>query len=251
MAWRARLPAICIAPRVRGEGIVLRRRRQFSESSSRSGPSGKSAGPDSRVANGAAEIGLAFDGDGDRLGVVTKDGQIIYPDRQLMLFAEDVLSRNPGQKIFYDVKCTRHLAPWIDRTRRCAVDVEDRPFAGQGADARNRCAARRRDERPCVFQGSLVRFRRWAVRWRASAGIVEPGQRSVRSAECIAAIVRTPELQLQLAEGENFALIDKLQREARSPAIRSLPSGRLARRISGWLWLGALFQYHAGGGDAV
>ncbi|MEN3112537.1 phosphomannomutase/phosphoglucomutase [Uliginosibacterium paludis] len=62
---------------------------------------------------GDAEIGLAFDGDGDRLGVVTKDGEIIYPDRQLMLFAADVLSRVPGGQIIYDVKCTRNLAPWI------------------------------------------------------------------------------------------------------------------------------------------
>jgi phosphomannomutase/phosphoglucomutase len=60
-----------------------------------------------------AELGLAFDGDGDRLGVVTKDGEIIYPDRQLMLFAEDVLARVPGGEIIYDVKCTRNLAPWI------------------------------------------------------------------------------------------------------------------------------------------
>ncbi len=60
-----------------------------------------------------AEIGLAFDGDGDRLGVVTKDGQIIYPDRQLMLFATDILKRNPGATIIYDVKCTQRLAPLI------------------------------------------------------------------------------------------------------------------------------------------
>ncbi|OWW18080.1 phosphomannomutase/phosphoglucomutase, partial [Noviherbaspirillum denitrificans] len=60
-----------------------------------------------------AEIGLAFDGDGDRLGVVTKDGQIIYPDRQLMLFAKDVLTRHPGKEILYDVKCTRHIGPWV------------------------------------------------------------------------------------------------------------------------------------------
>ncbi|WP_066568357.1 phosphomannomutase/phosphoglucomutase [Snodgrassella sp. CFCC 13594] len=60
-----------------------------------------------------AEIGLAFDGDGDRLGVVTKEGQIIYPDRQLMLFSADVLSRNPGAKVIFDVKSTRLLAPWI------------------------------------------------------------------------------------------------------------------------------------------
>ena len=60
-----------------------------------------------------AELGLAFDGDGDRLGVVTRDGQIIYPDRQLMLFATDVLKRNKGATIIYDVKCTQRLAPVI------------------------------------------------------------------------------------------------------------------------------------------
>ena len=60
-----------------------------------------------------AELGLAFDGDGDRLGVVTKSGRIVYPDRQLMLFAADVLARNPGAQIIFDVKCTRNLFPWI------------------------------------------------------------------------------------------------------------------------------------------
>jgi len=62
---------------------------------------------------GNAEIGLAFDGDGDRLGVVTKAGKVIFPDRQLMLFAADVLKRNPGAEILFDVKCTRNLTPWI------------------------------------------------------------------------------------------------------------------------------------------
>jgi len=60
-----------------------------------------------------AEIGLAFDGDGDRLGVVTKDGQIIYPDRQLMLFATDILTRVKGGTVIFDVKCTQRLAPAI------------------------------------------------------------------------------------------------------------------------------------------
>jgi phosphomannomutase len=60
-----------------------------------------------------AELGLAFDGDGDRLGIVTKDGQTIYPDRQMMLFAQDVLSRVPGGSIVYDVKCSQQLAPAI------------------------------------------------------------------------------------------------------------------------------------------
>ena len=60
-----------------------------------------------------AELGLAFDGDGDRLGIVTKDGQNIYPDRQMMLFARDVLSRVPGGTIVFDVKCSQRLAPDI------------------------------------------------------------------------------------------------------------------------------------------
>jgi phosphomannomutase/phosphoglucomutase len=62
-----------------------------------------------------ADIGLALDGDGDRLGVVTKQGEIIYPDRILMLFASDVLERNPGACVIYDVKCTGHLATHILR----------------------------------------------------------------------------------------------------------------------------------------
>jgi phosphomannomutase len=61
-----------------------------------------------------AELGLAFDGDGDRLGIVTKDGQNIYPDRQMMLFARDVLQRAPGGAIVYDVKCSQRLAPAIE-----------------------------------------------------------------------------------------------------------------------------------------
>lgn len=64
--------------------------------------------------NSDAELGLAFDGDGDRLGIVTKDGHVIYPDRQLMLFARDVLSRVPGGTIVFDVKCTQQLAPAIE-----------------------------------------------------------------------------------------------------------------------------------------
>ena len=67
------------------------------------------------IATSDIELGFAFDGDGDRLGVVTRDGTIIYPDRQLMLFAADVLARNPGAIVIYDVKSTRNLQPWIRR----------------------------------------------------------------------------------------------------------------------------------------
>ena len=64
--------------------------------------------------SGDAEIGLAFDGDGDRLGIVTKEGHTIYPDRQMMLFARDVLTRAPGGTIVFDVKCSQQLAPAIE-----------------------------------------------------------------------------------------------------------------------------------------
>ena len=66
------------------------------------------------LAGGDAELGLAFDGDGDRLGIVTKDGQNIFPDRQMVLFARDVLARVPGATIVYDVKCSQQLAPAIE-----------------------------------------------------------------------------------------------------------------------------------------
>jgi phosphomannomutase len=65
--------------------------------------------------NSDAELGLAFDGDGDRLGIVTKDGQTIYPDRQMVLFARDVLARQPGGTIVFDVKCSQQLAPAIEQ----------------------------------------------------------------------------------------------------------------------------------------
>ncbi len=64
--------------------------------------------------NSDAELGLAFDGDGDRLGIVTKQGYTIYPDRQMILFARDVLSRVPGGTIVFDVKCSQRLAPAIE-----------------------------------------------------------------------------------------------------------------------------------------
>ena len=66
-----------------------------------------------KVKETGADLGLAFDGDGDRVGVVTNAGNVVYPDRLLMLFALDVLKRNPGADIIFDVKCTRRLTPLI------------------------------------------------------------------------------------------------------------------------------------------
>ncbi len=67
-----------------------------------------------KVRETGADLGLAFDGDGDRLGVVTPKGKLIWPDRQLMLFSQDILSRHPGASIIYDVKCSRHLGDVIE-----------------------------------------------------------------------------------------------------------------------------------------
>ncbi|MFJ4144945.1 phosphomannomutase/phosphoglucomutase [Pseudomonas sp. NPDC089734] len=68
-----------------------------------------------KVKETGADLGLAFDGDGDRVGVVTNKGNVVYPDRLLMLFALDVLKRNPGADIIFDVKCTRRLTPLISK----------------------------------------------------------------------------------------------------------------------------------------
>jgi len=67
-----------------------------------------------RVKSEGADVGFAFDGDGDRLGVVDAEGKIIWPDRQLMLLAKDVLSRNQGAQIIFDVKCSRYLKSIIE-----------------------------------------------------------------------------------------------------------------------------------------
>ncbi len=164
-----------------------------------------------------AEIGLAFDGDGDRLGVVTKDGQIIYPDRQLMLFAQDVLTRHPGQQILYDVKCTRHLAPWIEahggvplmwKTGHSLVKAKMRESgAPLGGEMSGHVFFK---DRWYGFDDGLY----------AGARLLELVSRVADPAALLNALpqsISTPELQLPLAEGENFALIEAMQRDAGFP----------------------------------
>ena len=166
------------------------------------------------LAEGDAEIGLAFDGDGDRLGVVTRDGQIIYPDRQLMLFAADVLTRHPGKQILYDVKCTRHLAPWI--TERGGV-----PLMWKTGHSLVKAKMR---ETGAPLGGEMSGHVFFKDRWYgfddglyAGARLLELMSRVTDPSAVLNALpqsISTPELQLKLQEGENMTLIARLQKEA-------------------------------------
>jgi len=163
------------------------------------------------VRTGKSELGLAFDGDGDRLGVVTKDGSIIYPDRQLMLFAADVLSRNPGAEIIYDVKSTRLLAPWIERHG-------GRPLLWKTGHSLIKAKLA---ETGAPLAGEMSGHTFFKERWYgfddalyAGARLLEILSRSRDASGVLASLPdapSTPELQWQLAEGEPHALVARLQ----------------------------------------
>jgi phosphomannomutase/phosphoglucomutase len=171
---------------------------------------------------GRSEIGLAFDGDGDRLGVVTKEGRVIYPDRQLMLFAADVLSRNPGGEIIFDVKCTRNLAPWI------------RAHGGKATmwKTGHSLIKAKMKESGALLAGEMSGHVFFKERWYgfddgmyAGARLLEylSGQPAVSAVfEQLPDSVNTPELQVKLKEGENYALVEKLQKSARFPDAREV-----------------------------
>ncbi len=162
------------------------------------------------------ELGLAFDGDGDRLGVVTKSGSIIYPDRQMMLFAADILAHHPGAQIIYDVKCTRALVPWIrshggvptiSATGHSLVKARLRetgaPFAGEMSGH--------------LFfnDGRWPGFDDGAY---AAARLLEIASHSEDPSAMLDALptaVNTPELQIPMAEGENKRFIEKIRSAAK------------------------------------
>jgi phosphomannomutase/phosphoglucomutase len=162
-----------------------------------------------------AEIGFAFDGDGDRLGVVTKDGQIIYPDRQLMLFAEEVLSRNKGAQIIYDVKCTRNLAKWVK-------DKGGEPLMWKTGHSLVKAKLR---ETGAPLAGEMSGHVFFKDRWYGfddglytGARLLEILTRVADPSQLLNSLPNshsTPELQLKLEEGENFELIARLQQNAR------------------------------------
>ena len=162
-----------------------------------------------------AEIGLAFDGDGDRVGVVTKKGSIIFPDRQLMLLAADVLSRNPGAQIIYDVKCSRNVASWV------------RKHGGQPLMWRtgHSLVKAKLKETGAPLAGEMSGHIFFKERWYgfddglyAAARLLEVLSRSADPSAVLEALPdspTTPELQLKTAEGENFTLVEALRRTAR------------------------------------
>ena len=175
-----------------------------------------------RVKAGGSELGFAFDGDGDRLGVVTKDGEIIFPDRQLMLFAADVLSRNPGAQIIYDVKCTRLLAPWIERHGgrpliwKTGHSLIKAKLAATGAPLAGEMSGHTFfKERWYGFDDALY----------AGARLLEILSRAADGNAVLKALPNapsTPELNWKLAEGEPHALVAQLQAAKPFPGARSI-----------------------------
>ncbi|RCS28579.1 phosphomannomutase/phosphoglucomutase [Rhodanobacter denitrificans] len=164
-----------------------------------------------------ADLGLAFDGDGDRLGVVSRSGEIVYPDRLLMLFARDVLSRQPGATVIYDVKCTSHLKGQI-------LDAGGSPLMWRTGHSLIKAKMR---ETGAELAGEMSGHFFFKERWYgfddglyAAARLLEiiAGDLEGRSAEGIFATlpksISTPELKVELAEGEHYRFMDKLRQQA-------------------------------------
>jgi phosphomannomutase/phosphoglucomutase len=174
------------------------------------------------LAAGKGEIGLAFDGDGDRLGVVTKSGKIIYPDRQLMLFAADVLKRNPGAEVIFDVKSTRNLFAWIRRNG-------GRPLMWKTGHS---FIKQKLQETGAPLAGEMSGHVFFKDRWYGFDDALYAGARLLEILsrerdpgavlEGLPDSVSTPELHLKLAEGENYALMDRLKATARFEGAREV-----------------------------
>jgi len=164
-----------------------------------------------KLKTGKSELGLAFDGDGDRLGIVVKDGEIIYPDRQLMLLAKDVLSRNPGAEIIYDVKSTRLLAPWIERHG-------GKPTIWKTGHSLIKAKLK---ETGALLAGEMSGHTFFKERWYGFDDALYGGARLLevlskekdahRVLKSLPNAPSTPELHWALDEGEPHALVAKLQ----------------------------------------
>ena len=169
------------------------------------------------LTRGQHDIGLAFDGDGDRLGVVTRDGHMIYPDRQLMLFAADLLEREPGATIIYDVKSTRNLKPWI-------VGHGGVPLLWKTGHS---LIKGKMKEVGAALAGEMSGHTFFKERWYgfddglyAGARLLEILSRHADPSALLHSLpdaVSTPELHVECAEGEHHALLAKMGTSAEFP----------------------------------
>ncbi|MGZ8964233.1 phosphomannomutase/phosphoglucomutase [Methylomagnum sp.] len=170
-----------------------------------------------------ADLGVAFDADGDRLGVVDSEGRIIWPDRQLMLLAADVLSREPGSDVLFDVKSTRHLSGYI-------VRHGGRPLMWKTGPAAIRAKMREAD---AMLAGEMSGHIFFKERWYgfddaiyAAARLVEVLSADWRSTadvfDELPNTVNAPEIYIPLGEGENARIVEKLRQAAEFPEARVL-----------------------------
>ena len=163
------------------------------------------------------ELGIAFDGDGDRLGVVAKDGRTIYADRQLMLFAADMLARRPGATVIYDVKSTRKLQPWIE-------SHGGRPLLWKTGHSLIKAKMK---ETGAELAGEMSGHTFFKERWYgfddglyAGARLLEIVSRDADASAALHAIpdsLSTPELNIACADASPHALIDELAGRATFP----------------------------------
>ncbi len=170
------------------------------------------------VSEEKAEFGMALDGDGDRLGVVSADGSVIWPDRQLLLFAQDVLQRNPGAEIIYDVKCSRVLPEAI-------AAAGGQPTMWKTGHSFIKAKLK---ETGAALAGEMSGHIFFKERWYgfddgiyAAARLCELLARHPESPATVFSgipdTVSTPELRLEMSEGEHHILIDQLIKSARFP----------------------------------
>ncbi|MGP1717524.1 MAG: phosphomannomutase/phosphoglucomutase [Methylophilus sp.] len=177
-----------------------------------------------RLRIGDAEIGLAFDGDGDRLGVVTKQGQIIRSDRQLMLFVADVLKHQPDANVVFDVKSTRHLRHWIQQHGGTPVIWKTGHSLMKAKIRETGAAIGGELSGHLFFNDSKLGRQRWFGfddGLYSAARLLEIVSRVADASALLEALpdsVNTPELQIAMPEGEPHALITRLQQSARFPA---------------------------------
>jgi phosphomannomutase/phosphoglucomutase len=164
-----------------------------------------------KVEQEGADLGIAFDGDGDRIGVVTNRGRIIWPDRLLMLFARDVVSRNPGADVLYDVKCSRRLAGVISQ-------AGGRPVMWKTGHSLMKAKMR---ETGALLAGEMSGHIFFAERWYgfddglyAAARLLEilgiEDRHSDEVFDDFLEDVSTPELNVEVTEASKFGIIERL-----------------------------------------